>query len=92
MFVPLTLTPGYEDSRPADADLLAMKTQAEQWDRQERRAAQREEEDWLPEETVCTLLFRSESTVVATVPVAAMVSARARGPPDADAPESSCEC
>ena len=92
MFVPLTLTPGYEDSRPADADLLAMKTQDERQAQQERLGAHREEEDWLPEETVCTLLFRSESTVVTTVPVDAMVSARARGPPDVSPPESSCEC
>ena len=89
MFVPLIWTPGYEDSRPAAADL---KVQDERQAQQERLGAHREEEDWLPEETVCTLLFRSESTVVTTVPVDAMVSARARGPPDVSPPESSCEC
>jgi hypothetical protein len=92
VFVPLISTPGYEDSRPADADVMAMKCQDERQARQERLADQREAEDWLPVTAVSMPRSRSYELDAPGVPAGGIPSARARGPPDGRFPVPFCHC
>lgn len=76
----------YQEHQMSDADLMAMKAVDE---RQMLRAAQREEEDWLPEGAVWTPWSRSGSTA-SVAPHSVVPLVRARGPPR-ESP-SVCEC
>lgn len=76
MFVPSDPAPAYQEFRPSDAELMAMKAFDE---RQELRADQRDAEGWLPEADLVPSLARESAAFEA--PRGVIPPAQALGPP-----------